>query len=1353
MNARWGCLCLLLVSLAGAGCGSSNASNVTLAISPTSATVLLGTSLQFVPSETGSSNAITWSVNGVVNGNATVGTISSTGLYTAPATQPVQASPIPVPIIFAAANASVPNSGSTGSVIELQSGFDFTNYAVGNTINISGNSVAGWDGSFVIQASGLLQNGNFGVQIATPAGPPANGTGGTATATPNITITAQVQSTNAIASATITLDSGIRVAFAQPSCSIGTNETFSFAPFVSVSGAPSGSQGVSWSLTGVGSIDPNSGLYTAPSTTGTATITATSLADPTETATATVTVVTATDPTISSVSPPNGALGAAFLNVYLSGSNFICTTGVSVNNSPVPTGNVFALSSSSLLVEVPDSVLSTLPTPPATNVTLTFTVQRENGVPQPCSPSPCQVFLSPVRPAIVGATPDSVQQPTTGTPTFAVNIDGGYFGTTSTTAGFSGNPVVSVQLNGSVALQPQFITDRQMSLSIPAGDFAAPGLYPITVSNVVTGSANGSMAALNLAVQPPTSFTPSQIGSAIGVGTTPSSVAINTATGVAVVANQGSNNVTILSLGTLASPSLSVATASLCTGSLSNSPPCPLSGPTSVAIDNLRNLALVANNANSTPSATLAVIDLSVPTVKALLSFPSADLNGNPLPLAPIAVGINPVTGRALVAFTTPGPNGSNVGAILDMNQLQTTTGSVAWPPAVIGSVNINNGVTPHIAVSPRLNWALANPGGAGSLSIVDLGRQTTNLITSVSRNAAGANIVAVDTSVPPALQVGQPVLISEVADSSFDGIFSVTAVSNVGFQYEQAGRTTTSTGGTAAYSNPVASIATNLNVRGVSINDETQKALLADPTSGVPAFVFNILDQTSSLVNNLPQTSNNVATAISPLTNVGVIVNSTANQGYLVNPVSPTAFPTSFTTGTKPVDVAIDPAANTALVVNQSDNTVSLFSLGTLRSAPAIIQSSFAPAGTTQAARGVTITSSLTSSGAAPNQTMTLIGNFPGSPVPRLDASTAPFSGVSVSNGGRVMTATLSGATIAGNGPRQYDLDVHDTSGSTFSNAGRLQVIQAVSLISNDCSNPAPQGVAIDATHDVAVVTEPGCNFSNAGSVAMVSLSSSSGFAVGTGFGATPELAVGANPQGIAVYPQAGLAVAANMGSNSVSIVDIVNDAVPTTFSTDPLPDGVAVDLGLGEAVLSANGASVVDVFPVTTTAQTPTTIGVQRGPSGVAIDQINHVAVVANSTSNNASILDLSSNTDTNTSGSISFPQGVAFDPVSDNFLITSSANNQVVALNPNSVASTALRVGIDPSSIAYNFESGTMVTANNLSGTITVVDFINQTVRGVFSLPSSTQFAVDIHPQTNLAVVADTVDNQLLLVPLPY
>src|SRR5260370_53462 len=232
------------------------------------------------------------------------------------------------------ANASIPNAGLAGSVIELQGGSDLTNFAPGNTINIFGNSVVGWNGSFIIAFSGQLANGNFGVQIGIPAGPPANGVGGTATATP----------------------------------------------------------------------------------------------------TATITIVTAADPTLASVSPPTGALGAAFQEVFLTGTNFICTTGVFVNGIPVPTKSISSLSSTILLINVPDSILSTQPTSPATTVTLGFTVGRKCVIPPPSSSSPCQLTLSPVRPAVLSITPDSIPQPSSGTTSFNVTLDGGYFGTTKSTA-------------------------------------------------------------------------------------------------------------------------------------------------------------------------------------------------------------------------------------------------------------------------------------------------------------------------------------------------------------------------------------------------------------------------------------------------------------------------------------------------------------------------------------------------------------------------------------------------------------------------------------------------------------------------------------------------------------------------------------------------------------------------------------------------------------------------------------------------------------------------------------------------------------------------------------------------------
>src|SRR5205823_1711907 len=60
---------------------------VSVTISPTSATVATGGTQQFTATVKNKSNtAVTWQVNGVTGGNATVGTISSSGLYTAPAT-------------------------------------------------------------------------------------------------------------------------------------------------------------------------------------------------------------------------------------------------------------------------------------------------------------------------------------------------------------------------------------------------------------------------------------------------------------------------------------------------------------------------------------------------------------------------------------------------------------------------------------------------------------------------------------------------------------------------------------------------------------------------------------------------------------------------------------------------------------------------------------------------------------------------------------------------------------------------------------------------------------------------------------------------------------------------------------------------------------------------------------------------------------------------------------------------------------------------------------------------------------------------------------------------------------------
>ncbi|MBI1739223.1 MAG: hypothetical protein HYR58_08240, partial [Acidobacteria bacterium] len=60
--------------------------------------------------------------------------------------------------------------------------------------------------------------------------------------------------------------------------------------------------------------------------------------------------------------------------------------------------------------------------------------------------------------------------------------------------------------------------------------------------------------------------------------------------------------------------------------------------------------------------------------------------------------------------------------------------------------------------------------------------------------------------------------------------------------------------------------------------------------------------------------------------------------------------------------------------------------------------------------------------------------------------------------------------------------------------------------------------------------------------------------------------------------------------------------------------------------------------------------------------------------------------------------------------------------------------------------------LVTTNTASKSISVMDFIQRRIRDVIGISASSQFAVAIHPRTNLAVVSDAANNRVLLVPLP-
>jgi hypothetical protein len=105
---------------------------VSVSVAPASASVQVANTQQFTATVTGTSNtAVTWQVNGVTGGNSTVGTITSSGLYTAPSAVP---SPATV-TVTAISQADTTKSGSASVTVTASSNLAFYVSTIGNDAN------------------------------------------------------------------------------------------------------------------------------------------------------------------------------------------------------------------------------------------------------------------------------------------------------------------------------------------------------------------------------------------------------------------------------------------------------------------------------------------------------------------------------------------------------------------------------------------------------------------------------------------------------------------------------------------------------------------------------------------------------------------------------------------------------------------------------------------------------------------------------------------------------------------------------------------------------------------------------------------------------------------------------------------------------------------------------------------------------------------------------------------------------------------------------------------------------------------------------------------------------------------
>jgi hypothetical protein len=182
---------------------------VSVSVSPATASVVAGGGTQaFMATVSNAANtAVTWSVNGVAGGNATVGTISSAGLYTAPAMPPAQ----PNVQVTAVSVADSTKSGSasvtvTGVAPPTISGTPATTAKAGQAYSFTPTASSPRGGALTFSISNKPGWAAFNTATGQLSGTPATTDIGTFS---NITITvSDGTATASLAPFTITVQSG-----------------------------------------------------------------------------------------------------------------------------------------------------------------------------------------------------------------------------------------------------------------------------------------------------------------------------------------------------------------------------------------------------------------------------------------------------------------------------------------------------------------------------------------------------------------------------------------------------------------------------------------------------------------------------------------------------------------------------------------------------------------------------------------------------------------------------------------------------------------------------------------------------------------------------------------------------------------------------------------------------------------------------------------------------------------------------------------------------------------------------------------------------------------------------------------
>lgn len=920
----------------------------------------------------------------------------------------------------------------------------------------------------------------------------------------------------------------------------------------------------------------------------------------------------------------------------------------------------------------------------------------------------------------------------------------------------------------------------------PVLGYAVVTLAGLNTSGSTTNTQN-NVQFLNLASGTPVLATAVSSGGNVATG-----VAVDDHLHVAAVVNYASRSLSVLSIP---------AGALLATVDLSGVIPQPVPAnpsfvepfPYSVGVDPFSDRAVVAfasTNVGLIINLDPNFIFNSGPKVppQCILPGPASAPKYCPIGYVTLNSGPNPQVAfesGARLAYVTPG----GAGLLSAVDLANSSKGSLGIP--ISSATRASNVVTITTSSSHNLN-----PGNPGTVLISGLPQGSTNKTNFNGSFSVGAVLDAThfqyfqadkdDTSTCSA---------SCLASSGTPFLTYMISPSITGIAFNPVTRQAVLADPNTTFSQIIF-----IDPQSESVNPMTLFAGATGPVStgspelGATDVAFQPFSNTAVSFN--PKL-NQVSLLDPSLLQRAAIVSTGTGQNGLATVCVANCASTTPTNVSIPGAIVVDTVNNLALVVNSGSDNISVFQLGSIK--PVHIERVQTPALDASSAN-VTTPASLSPAvkitlGTPPTAVSGVkifgTGFDSGSQV-LLDG--VPLASTTLGNftfvSGQEIDVTIP-TSVLNAGPRHYALTVTNSSG-VGSNVIDFTVLEEIPLApcnvtsTSTGTSAAPGGVAIDEVNNLAVVTNTG---SGCNQVSVFSLNPANIFNQ-----TLKTIATGASPTGVAVLPRlaytgqaagtSGIAVVTNNGANTVSLVDLVNAVQVKDASGNPIaptvgthPSGVAINQETNLAVIAntdSNNVSTIDLTPLTAApigALASTSVAVDQNPTAVAIDPDRGtngrgLAVVTSLILNGASSpfgaldavdIGLSTpvrSTSVSTPSVSSTPTGVVFDPsVSPAlFYAVSTQGNVITTYNPDTGATQTIKVGINPNAIAYNFQTGTILTVNSLSNTISIVDSQTFATKATLGIGGTSKFAAAIQTFTNLAVIADQANNRVILFPLP-